>query len=99
MSDAYDFVTAVKELNGITGWVNIHPNPTNDFLNIELPEYKGNATVLFYNSLGIQVFEYKYENAIEKGIKLNLNGLFTGIYWIEIICQNKIYRSMVIKIF
>lgn len=62
--------------------ISIYPNPVFDFLNIKLPKQSENANIKVFNNLGVQVITL--EHASGNALKIKLNQLPDGIYFIEI---------------
>ncbi len=80
--------------NGTIGWdtstplsdqeMKIWPNPAKSFINIEFNQSLiKSAQLLVYNSLGQLVLQKKLSKG-EKNIKLKLEGLKSGVYFIEV---------------
>ena len=63
--------------------IRIYPNPTNDFINIEINDnHNGNFNISIYNSLGIKVMETSNESTI------NIEDLPSGMYFINVTTEN-----------
>ena len=78
--EAYDNVNETTEINNT---LKIYPNPTNDFINIEIDEEHSNDFIVsIYNSLGIKVRETWNENTI------SVEDLPSGIYFINVMSED-----------
>ena len=73
--------------------VNIYPNPSTDFTNVDLYLANNeNITIKLYNSLG-QIVKTDNEGLMSSGnhnIKINLDNLVEGLYFIELQIGNSI---------
>jgi len=70
--------------------IKVYPNPTNNFINIELPdELSAEYTVKLSNAVG--VLYYLKEKSSLKNIKINTGDFPSGIYILEIDLIGKIY--------
>ena len=80
LKEAYDNVNETTEINNT---LKIYPNPTNDFINIEIDEEHSNDFIVsIYNSLGIKVRETWNENTI------SVEDLPSGIYFINVMSED-----------
>ena len=57
--------------------INIYPNPTNDFIRIEISDEKTGGKLFIMNSIGMVVYQ---ENLQKNPIKLNISHLPAGFY-------------------
>ncbi|HBX50120.1 MAG TPA: hypothetical protein DEH02_03520 [Bacteroidales bacterium] len=73
--------------------VNVYPNPATDFLIIQLPVIN-NAQIKIFNMIGQLMLNRKAESSNQK---LNISDIERGLYFIEIIYDNKNIRSRFIK--
>jgi hypothetical protein len=77
--------------NNLTGF-SVYPNPANDFLKIQLPNYESGESVRvqIYNSIGHLVFETELSIS-DKEEAINISEFENGVYFIKLIDkQNKI---------
>lgn len=79
-------------INGTLGFVSneskdfsIYPNPTTDYVSIDLPYSIENASISVYNSLGQNVLEKKLSN---NNSKISLEHLESGVYVYKIEANN-----------
>ncbi len=71
--------------------VNIYPVPTNGFINIKLANNEQLQNVKFYNTIGALVKQSTKE-------QINVNGLKSGVYMIEITSdKSTYYKSIIIE--
>ena len=77
--------------------LNIHPNPTNDVINVSIDNITSDVQVTIYNNIGQVVYSQK-ENA-ENGLNttINLNELSTGAYILQIRSDENIWTKKIIK--
>jgi len=66
--------------------IKIHPNPTKDLINIDLGSLNGNVELTVSNALGQIVKREKLSN---QNTALDINNLENGIYFIQILSENK----------
>ena len=88
---AFQTLVAIDEIFEQKYKVKIFPNPTTEMIHLELE--KGiNAEVVFFNTMGQQVFQqYIYKN--QKQYEWSLLELETGIYFYSIISEGQIVKS------
>jgi hypothetical protein len=73
----------------------IYPNPTHQFWDIELINFKNDVKIKLYNSIGSII---KVPVLIDSNqIKIDASQLSSGIYLVTIISKNKIYKQKLIK--
>lgn len=85
----------VKENSTNNSSIKIYPNPTKDFLNIELDILNNNSTKLqILNSLGQIVSEEKIKDPKSK---INLSQLSSGVYTLKIFTENDYKTFKIIK--
>ena len=77
--------------------MSIHPNPTNDILNISIANISSDIQILIYNSVGQVV--YMKSETVEHGLNttLNLNDLSSGTYILQISSNVNVWTKKVIK--
>ena len=73
--------------------IHVYPNPVNDLLNIESEEMI--REVRLYNPLGEMVVKLEIGNL--EG-KVDVSGLEKGLYFVEVICESRSYKSKVLVI-
>ena len=85
----------INEVNASA--LNIHPNPTNDVININIEGLTANVQVTIYNNAG-QVVYSKNENA-ENGLNatVNVSELSEGTYILQIRSDENIWMKKIIK--
>lgn len=64
--------------------LNVYPNPANDQITVQLPTLSNTAQISLLNSMG-QVM--RSESAAKDQMQIDLNGLSSGVYFIEIVDQ------------
>jgi hypothetical protein len=88
-----DYLTAVDELN--EGQISIFPNPTATTIAIQLPEFFKNYQCRVMNALGEIIMEKKNSNV--SSFTIDLEDVNAGIYFMEIIKEDRLYRKKVVK--
>jgi len=86
--------TAMSVENDEFGEVSFYPNPTNNILNITLPNNNSNSEIRIINILGEAVL---IENRNEVNSKIDVSALAKGIYVLEIRNREKIITQKLIK--
>lgn len=79
--------------------VSVYPNPADDYTDINLAEYEGQAVTIFvYNELGVQQLITQIDNANAQPVRLDLTEMKKGLYSIRIISEGKkdLVRKLVI---
>lgn len=79
--------------------INLFPNPATDILNINLiSEQPVNTTLNIFNSIGVLVkTEYISFNSGNNNYSVNINNLNSGLYFVEIISDNRKQNLKLIK--
>lgn len=72
-----------------------YPNPTNQYLNIELKKQIDVKSILIYNLLGQPVKKIPFEG--KQHIKINVSNFKTGHYFIKILTPEKVFNTKFIK--
>lgn len=77
--------------------IQIFPNPTNSILTITFPlQYMNDFNLIeIYNTLGELVYSQKI-HSLQNQITINLSDLSEGIYFLEILQQNKLFQNKII---
>ena len=77
--------------------LNIHPNPTNDVINIEIGNISTDVQVTIYNNIGQKV--YTLNGKADNGFSatLNLNDLASGSYILQIRSEESVWTKKIIK--
>jgi hypothetical protein len=85
--------TGVQEVNSSS--FNIFPNPTNGTLCIQTDNWHliTNTQVKIFNAFGKLAFESKMKNCTSCILDLNLP---TGIYFLLLQCDNRLYKNRII---
>ena len=92
----YDTVTALTVLpkNNVLSDVHIYPNPSGDIVHIDMAHAHADATIKLINPLGQPVRELN--NITGNKCMLDLTGLPSGIYFIQITSPDGVFRSSVV---
>lgn len=72
----------------------IYPNPTKDFVTIEMPKSNVAKEIFLYNTNGIEISHFK---EIEPTFQINLNNYEKGIYIMRIVTENESIIEKIIK--
>ena len=74
---------------------NPYPNPASDIISLEMSlKLNANLDVTIYNIMGASVLQQKYEYASGvHNMKFNINNLPAGLYYIDIVADNKLRVS------
>ena len=77
--------------------VNVHPNPTNDIINVSIENLTSDVQITLYNSVGQAV--YTHTEAVDNGLNtvINLGDLSNGTYILQIRSEEGIWIERVIK--
>ena len=63
----------------------IYPNPTGDFVNLELQQYSGkNVAVQIFNTVGQQVFITTFKEVADQVYRVEMQTYPTGMYFIKV---------------
>lgn len=87
-----DEVVTPKEPN-----LSIHPNPANDFVNVSIENVSSDVSVMIYNSVGQVVYQQKESADNGRNIVIDLNGLSTGTYILQIRSVENVWTKKIIK--
>ncbi len=99
MSDEFDFVTGVEDIDPAGLYFNIHPNPNNGEFNLEIDlPYNGRIELSITNTVGEKIFakDLSYSGGILTDV-LDISKYPSGVYFINLKCGNKYYVKKVIK--
>jgi len=93
-----DGVYTVSQTNGITDITNqklkLYPNPVKNILNISIQDFTGSIDIKIYDILGTMVYTEQLQIANTNSIKLD--GLDSGIYFINFEMDNKLITKQII---
>lgn len=86
---------SVDEINATE--INVHPNPTNDVINVSIENISADVQITLYNSVGQAV--YKHNESVENGLNtvINLNDMSNGAYILQIRSNEGIWMKRIIK--
>jgi aminopeptidase N len=87
---ANNFATLSNQNFDYDSALNVYPNPSSDFLNIDVPEDISLSKTIFYNNLGQKSFE-------SDSNKINISELSNGIYFLEIETSKAVIHKKFIK--
>ena len=77
--------------------LNIHPNPTNDVINISIDNISTDVQVNIYNSIGQAVYTLKETADNGFSTTLNLSDFADGIYILQIRSDETVWTKKIIK--
>jgi PKD repeat protein len=79
--------------------INISPNPAGDKLTISHASGIANVkSVTVFNLIGKKVLEHHSSFAPGSSLaEIDVHGLSTGIYWLEVSCSDKVFRNKFMK--
>jgi len=97
-------VTAVVDSTSSTGqpeWASrlrLFPNPTSDFLTVEIGEFAGGEMSVFVKNIQGAVLQTQILNALPGQLRFqqNLASLPKGVYWLELATQQGIVRRKLV---
>lgn len=77
--------------------LSIHPNPTNDVINVSIDNVSSEVQIVIYNAVGQMV--YSMDENVENGLNttINLNSLSTGTYILQVRSDGNVWTKKVIK--
>ena len=77
--------------------VNVHPNPTNDIINVSIENITADVQITLYNSVGQVV--YTQNEAVDNGLNtvINLGDFSNGTYILQVRSEEGIWMKRVIK--
>ena len=89
---AQDGVTDISEAK-----LNIHPNPTNDVINIAINDISSNIDIVIYNSVGQMV--YHKSDTAENGYNaiVSLGTLSNGTYILQMRSDESVWTNKIVK--
>lgn len=87
--------SGINEINAAD--INIHPNPTNDFVNVAIENVTSNIQVVIYNSVGQVV--YSQNDKAENGYNaiIDLGELSSGTYTLQVRSDENVWTNKIIK--
>ena len=85
----FSITTSLDELTGLGFKVNLYPNPVNQDLNIEFSENPTSQVQLKLMDLTGKVIVTRIVNSPSNILRLNMNDLTAGVYFLEIRMQMK----------
>lgn len=80
--------------NDIYSDIHIYPNPFQDKLYLDIDPNHKESEITIYNSLGLLVFERKFNTTINE---INLNELNSGIYFLTVKTGDYQYQKRIVK--
>ena len=77
--------------------LSIHPNPTNDVINVSIDNVSSDVQIMVYNSVGQMV--YMQNETVENGLftTIDLNNLSSGTYILQVRSDVNVWTKKVIK--
>ncbi len=77
-------------------FVNIYPNPANDFININFnSELTSKARIVIYNILGETMALIEENNISSETLKIDVSNYPSGIYYLNVQADNKVLYSKI----
>ena len=85
----------INEVN--TTAINVHPNPTNDIINVSIENITSDVTITVYNSVGQVV--YMQNESVDNSLNttINLGDLSNGTYILQVRSEEGIWMKRVVK--
>ena len=86
---------SIDEINATT--INVHPNPTNDIVNVSIENLTADVQITLYNSVGQAV--YTQNESVDNGFStvINLGDLSNGTYILQVRSEEGIWLKRIIK--
>ncbi len=80
------------------GQISLYPNPVKKELNVQFPEnMRGACTLKMYDTNGRKVIDQAIILNNESSIRIHVNELATGIYWLEVVDGERVWRMKVLR--
>lgn len=73
------------------------PNPNKGNLNIEIPKNIKNYSLIIYNQQGQKVWSQENSERTSELLNIDLNFLSSGIYFLNLVNENSVFESKIIK--
>ena len=88
-------VDAIDEINDVFQLA-VYPNPAEDYVNILFNSpHEGSASIQLFDICGKLVYENIYNTT--KEVKVNLNDLIKGVYFLKISINKKLFNRLIVK--
>ncbi|MFZ4399739.1 MAG: T9SS type A sorting domain-containing protein [Bacteroidales bacterium] len=88
-------VSVTPELIDITNNISIYPNPANKEVNIQLPNEEEVKEIRMIAINGVQTVKSINKTISQR--KIDISQLADGMYFVEIVCKTKTYKTRFIK--
>ena len=85
----------INEVNATA--INVHPNPTNDIINVSIENITSDVTITVYNSVGQVVYMQKESVDNNLNTVINLSDLSNGTYILQVRSEEGIWMKRVVK--
>lgn len=85
----------INEVNATA--INVHPNPTNDIINVSIENITSDVTITVYNSVGQVVYMQKESVDNSLNTVINLSDLSNGTYILQVRSEEGIWMKRVVK--
>ena len=69
--------------------INVYPNPAIDRITIQNLNTRQQSTFKLYNNQGVKVMT----SALSSNGNINLSGLKAGVYYYQVVCENKVQNG------
>lgn len=92
----YSNVIAINEsVSSMISIKSITPNPATDYIMVELSHHVKNATIHITDIMGKTLSRHSANNLSK--IKIDLNSLSSGIYFVKLVTENELYSTRFVK--
>jgi hypothetical protein len=86
--ESYYYSDIVKIQNNNTEYINIFPNPTNDYINIQSNQIIKNSDIKIFDALGREYNNLEIINSDDRNLTIDISLLNNGVYNIKINSNN-----------
>ncbi|MEO8086993.1 MAG: T9SS type A sorting domain-containing protein, partial [Bacteroidota bacterium] len=95
----FDVVADVSAIGTNALQLEIFPNPVNESATFNFKSLTGKRVeISIYNMIGEKVMGAQAEiNSRHASVTMDVQSLTKGVYWIEVVCESKTYRTEMMK--
>jgi PKD repeat protein len=92
-------ITSIRSSNATNNQINVYPNPTSSYVNVELKGITTKSTVNVYNLVGENIMSKTIDPTYDNLMQLDLSSCKAGIYLVTVDTGSKIItkRVMLVK--